>query len=492
MPCRLVADCLNCILEYLEHDKNTLYSCLLVNRKWCGIAVRILWKDVWNLQDDYNYKSDVSLSIISTLIACLPKESKDSLQKEKFFIIPPTRKPPLFNYPSFIKVITIYGIYRMIQRFPSDSRGFVYYYSPWYRSRMHSCLLLELLKMFMCQVSSLKFLDYYSGYNIDNIIEFIYIPEAKFCLGNLTELWCRSDICSDFFYQMSQICHNIQSLTIKFVCSISDGLTVLISSQKNLKSISLEKNDDKVKDIIPSLTKFSLTLTELVLDECYSISLSFVSIFKNLQVLCFSNYSFNDFDRLQYVHFSQLKVLKFVNSSPKTEMFVRFLETNGKNLTELYISENRNNSLNSAIAKFCPNLRILSLIFEEDEFDTFKIILNNCQYLEIIRFQYDVKRRPNYKTFFNVLAKYAQNNFYELSMDWHYLVIHISFQELYEELEEFFTNWKDRIPQKSLSLVITNCYGNSIKFEKYMKMMIENYTKKGIISKFRTTEHEEF
>jgi hypothetical protein len=491
MFCQLITDCLNNTLEYLEDDKNTLYSCLLVNRQWCKIAVRILWRDVWSFQD----KQDASLSIINTLITFLPEESKNLLQKEKFLTIIPNQKPPLFNYPSFIKAITIYGIYQMIiERFPLNLRGSACFSRTF--SQMHSYILLELLKMFMCQISSLKFLDYYSGYTGTNsIAEFIYLPETKICLKNLTELWCCSDICSDFFYQISQICHNIKSLSIKFDRSISDGLTDLISSQNNLKNIFFESyyyvDNVNVKVLIPSLTKFSLTLTKLILDECY-IPLSFVSTLENLQVLCFSKYHFKDFDQLQYSQFPQLRVLRFVRSSPKIEMLTKFLELNGKNLTEFYVSENPNNSLNPVIAKLCLNLKILSIIFEEDEYETFKLILNNCQYLEIIRFQYKVKRWNNYKIFFKILAKYAQKNFYELRIDWQCFSILLPFEKFCKSLEELFKAWKDRIPQKSLSLIITNCYGNGIKFKNHMEITFENYKKMGTLRKFRTTEYEEF
>jgi|SRR5581483_1558149 len=63
----------NYIYEILEHlDHNTLRSsCLLVDRFWCEIVVRILWRD--------NY--DCSSSNIRTLIACLSNESKEFLHK---------------------------------------------------------------------------------------------------------------------------------------------------------------------------------------------------------------------------------------------------------------------------------------------------------------------------------------------------------------------------------------------------------------------------
>src|SRR5436190_23288261 len=86
---QLSADCLNEIFEYLEDDKFTLYSCILVNRLWCKVSVRILWRN------NYNY---------STLISCLPNESKEILSNNGIFISTPTSKPPIFNYASFCKV----------------------------------------------------------------------------------------------------------------------------------------------------------------------------------------------------------------------------------------------------------------------------------------------------------------------------------------------------------------------------------------------------
>ena len=45
MSCKLPTDCLNEIFECLE-DRMDLYSCLSVNRPWCEVSVRILWKSV--------------------------------------------------------------------------------------------------------------------------------------------------------------------------------------------------------------------------------------------------------------------------------------------------------------------------------------------------------------------------------------------------------------------------------------------------------------
>src|SRR5881398_3578937 len=96
---QLTADCLEEIFEYLDNDKITLYSCLLVNRLWCEVSVRFLWRDIRN----YN-----------TLIACLPNESKEILSNNKIIFSTLTSKPPIFNYMSFCKSLSIYIVNRNI------------------------------------------------------------------------------------------------------------------------------------------------------------------------------------------------------------------------------------------------------------------------------------------------------------------------------------------------------------------------------------------
>ncbi len=108
MPRQLPADCLNEIFEYLE-DKVDLYSCLLVNRLWCEVSVRILWTNI------QNYK---------TLIACLPNESKEILYKNDIIISTPTSKPLLFNYVTFIKNLSIFENRREIRNLLTVSQRF--------------------------------------------------------------------------------------------------------------------------------------------------------------------------------------------------------------------------------------------------------------------------------------------------------------------------------------------------------------------------------
>src|SRR6266496_5477537 len=128
---QLPTDCLNEILEYLKDDIVTLHSCLLVNRLWCEISVRILWRS------NQKYKS----WSYSTLIACLPNESKEILCENGIIISTPT-KFPIFNYASFCKVLSINRVYYGIERlFKKQQQNL--------SNKTHIVLVQEVWKMFM-------------------------------------------------------------------------------------------------------------------------------------------------------------------------------------------------------------------------------------------------------------------------------------------------------------------------------------------------------
>src|SRR5437016_1971995 len=125
MTCQLPTECLDEIFEYLDKDITTLHSCLLVNRLWCEVSVRILWRNIWKFKC-FNFHwivrpLKVSSSILSTLIACLPNESKEFLYKNEIFISTSTSKPPLFNYVAFCKVLSICEICKIVNNVLRDN-----------------------------------------------------------------------------------------------------------------------------------------------------------------------------------------------------------------------------------------------------------------------------------------------------------------------------------------------------------------------------------
>src|SRR6266480_3262915 len=211
---KLPADCLNEIFEYLEEDKISLRSCLLVNRLWCEVSVRILWRNIRN----YN-----------TLIACLPNDSKEILYKNGIITSTSTSNPPMFNYSSFCKVLSVDQIKKGIGKLLKNQLISL-------QDPKNIIVMQEIFKLLMNQISSLKKIEFYNSLNIPN---FTLFPEAKHCLKNLTELYCYSDIYPEFFSQLSQICCNIQLLSLYFGKVISNGLADLTSIQQNLKYLNM-------------------------------------------------------------------------------------------------------------------------------------------------------------------------------------------------------------------------------------------------------------
>jgi hypothetical protein len=474
MAQQIPIECLDGILEYFEEDKLTLYSCLLVNRLWCKISVRILWRDIWNFKRLYYQLRPlrVASSILSTLIACLPNESKELLYKNKIFISTPTSNSPLFNYAEFCKILLIHEITMTID--------YVFKEKPSINSLSlkdgNNLVANEIIKMFTNQISSLKKLScyYYNRYYHLNI-SLPYFPAAK----DLSQLCCSSNLSSDFFYHLSQICHNIQSISIEFYNDdISNGLKELFLLQNNLKNLSLFAFNGSWVNIIPAITKHSHTIKKLQLyGDSEKLPLSFVSLFSNLQEFIFSFFygvDFEDFKILQYVNFSKLQILKIPYQCPKPEYIMKFLENNGKNLKKFYTGEN-NEVLSLSIVNFCPNLKSLFIIFNKGEIDMLKSIFINCKYLETIEIWCGKKFLSENEVLETVIS-HSSTNFHELRIYNRSDSIISS-----KDLESFFINWKNRKSKKLLSLVIIEDLYNNLLFDYGNLNIIEKYENLGIV-----------
>ncbi|CAI2181684.1 14891_t:CDS:2 [Funneliformis geosporum] len=300
MALYLPADCIKETFEYLE-DKD-LRSCLLVNRLWCEVSVRILWRVMQNF---------------NTLIACLTNKSKAILYKNGIKVSTSISRSPLFNYIIFIKMLGINTI-------NDEITGFLKH-QPSTLQKHKSMVIItrEILKMFMNQTTLIILHFDFGSTNIPNI-PFTAYPGGKECLSDLSEFSCSSDIFPEFFCQISRICHNLQSLKILFTRFISNGLVELISVQKHLKTfiIILE---------IGGLKNFE--------------NLQYVT-FPQLQILTFEHES-PDYKRL-------IRLINFLKNNGKNLKVLGL----GK---EIYYG----NSFILDIVNFCPNLRSLRITYKD-------------------------------------------------------------------------------------------------------------------------------
>ena len=68
---RLNQDVLYFIIEELKDDKQTLFSCILVNKTWCETIIPILWRDPWK-----SLKKEKEKSLLNVIISHLLDESR--------------------------------------------------------------------------------------------------------------------------------------------------------------------------------------------------------------------------------------------------------------------------------------------------------------------------------------------------------------------------------------------------------------------------------
>src|ERR1044072_857935 len=85
--------CLEEICKHLKDDKVSLFSCILINRSWCEMAIPILWSRPFENPMYGNH-----LTIFWTYVSCLPAEDKQRLSNKGIKLSNPNRKP-LFDYP---------------------------------------------------------------------------------------------------------------------------------------------------------------------------------------------------------------------------------------------------------------------------------------------------------------------------------------------------------------------------------------------------------
>ena len=97
-------DVLFLILKELKNYKKSLYSCLLVNRTWCVMAVPILWKNPGQTL----LTKKARCLLFDVILLHLSEESRDDFKNRGFNnLIAETYQSPLFNYINFWKYLDL-------------------------------------------------------------------------------------------------------------------------------------------------------------------------------------------------------------------------------------------------------------------------------------------------------------------------------------------------------------------------------------------------
>ncbi|KAF0557249.1 hypothetical protein F8M41_013771 [Gigaspora margarita] len=133
-----------CLFETFTYLKNwDLFSCLLVNRQWCRIAIPLLWRELSLFR---------SKKLVRTCLLILNTEEQSSL---KTFITFPNNQKPLFDYTAYTMVIKIDSDNGIMRLFENNSHNFNFSN---YHAQLIAAKLIRytLTKMFLRTSKKLK------------------------------------------------------------------------------------------------------------------------------------------------------------------------------------------------------------------------------------------------------------------------------------------------------------------------------------------------
>jgi hypothetical protein len=471
---KLNTDCLNLIFNELQQDKNSLHSCLLVNKEWCNIVVPILWKEVsWYIEG----KSEKKL--FNTILSCLPLTSKKLLIDNKIKL-PNLKERPIFNYIrycEFPEAEIVDNIVEMvfeefnIENFNNDNK--------------RNLLEQEIYKLFISQCEEIKELSWETSQPLP------LFPGALKCFSRLNILDIDMEyVKSKAIYEMGKITKNLNELFIENYYQEEPGLISLIDAQKNLKSVSFYSNKDNKKGNFKELSKAiarkkdtinNINLTSINIITPSSLitlnNLKFISIYNKEkydntkeEIKEFQKYlSISEFPKLEYLLTNRLSCFKEISM---------LIEKTKGNILKVEISDSNKKSKNTgmlikAISINCPRIKILSTYLEPIDFIQVKLLLLNCKYLESLRFYSLNINNENDNIgdeLLDILTKYSPNSLtrIRISGSWKYSI---------NIFDRFFDSCRERI--LSYFAIIPDNIINYIKYDH--RLIIRKYINEGVI-----------
>ncbi|CAB5094211.1 unnamed protein product [Rhizophagus irregularis] len=273
------------IIKYFRNDFSTLYSCILVNRLWCRLAIPLLWEDPFSIYAQ-------NFQFIEIYLGNLNEDAKQHLVDRN--LIAKNCSSTLFNYPSFIKRLNTNKIYRSIGN--------------WHPALMDCWTILvyrSLFKMFIENEGNLHSFEF----EYHTVLDFNYLkvtmeltlqnPNFTCNIRNLKFSMSATNIYINMFPLLKFLCFNCNSISSFYIgYGYKDGnntliekcLTKMFNTQQSIEKISFECYNS-LYDSFSLLTNISNTLKIITF---YRVD--FEEIINNIQEI------FNQLNGLETIH----------------------------------------------------------------------------------------------------------------------------------------------------------------------------------------------
>ncbi|KAF0527413.1 hypothetical protein F8M41_013670 [Gigaspora margarita] len=345
------------ILNNLNNEFYSLYSCALVSRHWCKMTIPILWQNPFSFCKNSLF--------ISQYVSSLDENEQFVLKK---YGINVNFANTLFNYARFLKVLNSTSLEWKVQKWINfqlaDSKPYT----------SAKCLIINLLfNLFIKSGATLHRLELgFYDYEIN--------PEIFYTLGRNELFFSQLQDLSLNLFEMSDL--NAEHLTVllKILVKITTKINVLeidefcyiheprlshalecfIKSQEQLRQFSLlsgEKYSTEFHGIISALKSQKI----LRIEDC-----------KNVNVL---KASLNTLELINYFNFYASDIVQILKESGTLLQRLSLVKIDGSIQEESLLLE--------TLKSFCPNLTYLKLT--NIEFSTqFSEVIANLQKLQFL------------------------------------------------------------------------------------------------------------
>ncbi|PKK65739.1 hypothetical protein RhiirC2_785719 [Rhizophagus irregularis] len=384
------------IIKYFHNDFSTLYSCILVNRLWCRLAIPLLWEDPFSIPTkNFNF-------IIIYLHNLNDNDLKTKLNEYeiKNYLF---NSNTLFNYPNFIKSLNTWKIISSIEKWVSSTifrtltteKRLLNFFlqdsisrSEFEFKRLINRSLFKLfienevkLNTFDIEIISYIYHDYFN-----DILELI-LQDPNF-INNIKYLKLYVGD-TPFYYPFRD--NNENTLTIK-------SLSQIINSQKNLKKILFSYNSLPLYQTILN-SNCSNTLNTIIFYYVnFKSMINLNKVFEQLNVLesvhIIYCYSLNTHFIQQIINLTKPLKLKslFINEMSHVDPLQSLLQKSGDYLENFGFGFGYDllfkRQLFILIMEYCKNISFFDLYGFEDQiiylsFDLIEDIKQNLNYLSI-------------------------------------------------------------------------------------------------------------
>ncbi|PKC75792.1 hypothetical protein RhiirA1_528515 [Rhizophagus irregularis] len=452
----------NEIIKNFQNDYSTLYSCVLVNRLWCRLAIPLLWENPFSIPaGNYNFIE----VYLYNLNDCL-KSKLNEYQIIDHYLSPLNT---LFNYPSFIRYLSMCKIASSIDRW-LEANDIISKFSNRYSESIFEfkrLIELSLIELFIENEANLHTfeikLDTYRNKYCDNILESIL--------------------------QNPNFINNTRNLKTSLFGSntpTKNRISQIINSHQNLKKMLLGYMSYDTFSLYQSLllskeSNCSNTLNTIIF---YYIDfkgiISFAKVFENLNVLesvhiiyCFSLNSFTQ----QIINLTKPFKLKslFINGKLQIDslqsLLQSLLQKSGNYLENFGFGVTIYNQLSNQqilelIIKYCRNIKFLDLYKIETHITSlvFSLIENIKQNLNYLSTSVGNCQDSNIELILQNLGQTLPSKLEYLSLVLYYIKAN--------DFGVFLKNSQDTFFKKLLINNMTREYNNDIDILPYIKEYI--------------------